>query len=61
MNKLLKGNYKLKNKEKTVKKKKKKKSLEEFESKAIEKLGGSIAFVSKSQLLWDGEEKDEKK
>lgn len=59
---LLRGTYKLEKKTKTSPKKSAKKSKSsEFESASIEKLGGSIAFVSKSGLLWSGDdEKDSK-
>lgn len=32
-------------------------STDEFEKKALSKLGGSICFVSKKSLMWQGEEK----
>ena len=57
MKKFLKGTYKL---DKSIKAKRiKKDASEKFEAKAFKKLGGSIAFISKPKLLWDG--KDEKK
>ena len=61
MNEFLKGTYKLDNAPKAESKGKKKDVLDEFEAKAIEKLGGSIAFVSKSKLLWSGENEKEVK
>lgn len=57
MNNMLKGTYQLKKDSKPlVKKRKKVTSVEEFEARAIEKLGGSIAFVSKANLVWSGED-----
>ena len=32
-------------------------STDEFEKKALSKLGGSTCFVSKKSLVWQGEEK----
>ena len=32
---------------------------EHFEQKALEKLGGSIAFVAKRSLVWHGEDNGE--
>ena len=32
---------------------------EEFERRALEKLGGSIAFVVKSTFVWNGEQSEE--
>jgi hypothetical protein len=58
MSKFLKGNYPLKNTEASEPAASKPKNIaNEFEEKALEKLGGSIAYVMKSNsFLWDGEE-----
>ena len=32
-------------------------STDEFEKKALSRLGGSICFVSKKSLIWNGDEK----
>lgn len=58
MRKLLKGTYRLKG-TKLKTKRSEKKTTEQFEARAMRKLGGSIAFVSMSKLLWNGE--DEKR
>jgi len=58
MDSFLKGNYALEKKTENKEKKAEKDLSGEFESKAIEKLGGSIAFVSKSKLLWSGENEE---
>lgn len=55
MESMLKGTYRLKKDGKLKAKRKKASSVEEFEQKALEKLGGSIAFVTKSQMLWEGD------
>lgn len=57
-NKFLKGNYKVKA-EKIKKDKKSTKNIANiFESKATERLGGSIAFVMKSnKFIWGMDEK----
>jgi hypothetical protein len=60
MSDMLKGNYKIKDSNKPESKadlKKQPASLEEnFESKAMEKLGGSMAFVKKSSsFIWKGD------
>ena len=54
MNKMLKGTDRLKKGKLSLSKRKT--SIEDFEAKAIEKLGGSIAFVSKANLLWSGDD-----
>lgn len=54
MKEFLKGTYKMNKSRRTKEKKSGKDISEEFEVKAIEKLGGSIAFVSKSKMLWNG-------
>lgn len=57
MSKFLKGNYKMENSGATEQDAEKQKSIvDKFEEKALEKLGGSIAFVIKSNsFIWDGE------
>jgi len=32
-------------------------STDEFEKKALSRLGGSICFVSKKSLMWNGDDK----
>lgn len=61
MSKLLKGNYEVGKKKKTGKVKKVKKEYDKmFERKALEKLGGSIAFVMKSdKFVWGDDEETE--
>ncbi len=56
----LKGNYNLDNDSPDSQRNANRKSLtEEFEEKALAKLGGSICFVSKSgSLIWDGDSTD---
>ncbi|OHB39102.1 MAG: hypothetical protein A2Y09_09130 [Planctomycetes bacterium GWA2_39_15] len=57
MSKFLRGNYKLANSEKLDHDVKEQEVSQIFESKALEKLGGSIAFVMKSsKFLWDEDE-----
>jgi hypothetical protein len=60
MSKFLKGNYPLKDAEASEPEAPKPENITaEFEEKALEKLGGSIAFVMKSDtFLWDGEEEN---
>jgi len=55
MSKFLKGTYKLKRNVKRKTKKTKRNAFPEFESEAIKKLGGSIAFVNTGKLVWSGE------
>lgn len=65
MSDFLKGNYSVPNKKTTAKAKPGKKketqetTQEEFERRAMERLGGSIAFIAKSSLVWSGEDSDE--
>ena len=62
MNKLIKGNYKVKQEEAiTPKSQKENKTFsQEFEEKSMEKLGGSIAFVMKgNKFVWDDSEENE--
>lgn len=61
MAKILKGTYKLRKQVKTKGSKTHKGVSDQFEAKAIEKLGGSIAFVSRSALLWKGTNEAETK
>ncbi len=57
MDKFLKGNYEIKNFKNEEGKDKETNSSEVFETKALEKLGGSIAFVMKSnKFVWDEED-----
>jgi len=58
MSKFLKGNYPLQNTEASEPETAKPKNIaDEFEEKALERLGGSIAYVMKSNtFLWEGEE-----
>lgn len=57
-NRLLKGNYKAKNKKMEKDKSNPKDMANIFESKATERLGGSIAFVMKSnKFIWGVDEK----
>ncbi len=58
MDKLIKGNYELENEVET-KSPSHDDDMNNFENKAMEKLGGSIAFVMKgNKLLWDDEDDD---
>lgn len=67
MSKFLKGNYSMNKKsgKKKTSAAPKKKAVKQdftgiFEHKALEKLGGSIAFVSKSKkFVWSGDEEAE--
>lgn len=58
MSKFLKGNYPLNETEASEPEAPKPRDISnEFEEKALERLGGSIAYVMKSDtFLWDGEE-----
>jgi hypothetical protein len=57
MKSMLKGTYKIKKKMVKSGRKTGKKTFEDFESSAMQKLGGSIAFVSKAAMIWCGDEK----
>ena len=54
MKEFLKGNYKVK--AVIEEKKGKADSTDEFEKKALSRLGGSICFVSKKGFIWKGED-----
>ena len=63
MSQFIKGNYDLPpEKGKSSKKKAKSKSgtkptvVEEFERQALARLGGSIAFIAKKSLVWNGDD-----
>ena len=56
MKEFLKGNYTLK-KVVTQPEASETSSTDEFEKKALSRLGGSICFVSKKGFLWKGEAK----
>ena len=62
MSGLLKGNFKTKKKvELDESKDKDENSLEnQFESEALKRLGGSIAFVSKKKVMWSVEDNENK-
>jgi len=53
MSKLLKGNFDTRNNIDAPEAGKS--AVDEFEREAVNNLGGSIAFVSKKKVLWDGE------
>ena len=64
MTSYLKGNYSIRHKKgalspATRRKRPAKTPDEEFERRASELLGGSIAFVVKSNFVWDGHHADE--
>ena len=62
MNDYLKGNFRVKKevKEKEHKETDKNKALkEEYEKKAIATVGGSMVFIEKDLMFWDGESEDE--
>ena len=55
--KILKGNYEVKSQPKIEKKDETKPKLnEKFRKKAIENIGGSMVFVERKIMLWDGSE-----
>jgi hypothetical protein len=57
MSKFLKGNYHVETTHSESDVKQDNDFTKVFESKALEKLGGSIAFVvKKDQLVWDGDD-----
>ena len=63
MSTFLKGNYTVKSSKAASKarapRKKPAKAQQEFEQRALEKLGGSIAFIAKSSFVWNGENGEE--
>jgi hypothetical protein len=58
MTEFLKGNYKLDVVIEEREDARASGSTEEFERKALSRLGGSICFVSKKGFLWKGEQSD---
>jgi hypothetical protein len=52
MNEILKGNFKTQGKVGSLNTGEEASLEERFEKEALEKLGGSIAFVSKKKVLW---------
>jgi len=58
MSEFLKGNFEVKNKVTEMSKgKKKEKTLEEkFEKAALNSIGGSMVYVKRSKLTWDGDD-----
>lgn len=57
MSKFLKGNYTVTNSDSEEQASQEPDFTKVFESKALEKLGGSIAFVVKNdQFVWEGED-----
>lgn len=60
MSSYLKGNYRLRRKRTTLSPKVSGNQVretpeQEFQRRALERLGGSIAFVVKSNMVWNGE------
>jgi len=55
MSKFLKGNYELNVNIDDTRADDAERTVEEFERKALSRLGGSICFVSKKGFLWKGE------
>jgi len=54
--KRLKGNYKVSKEDEKESEESKKSSTDQFEKRALEKLGGSIAFVQKTDVfVWNGD------
>ena len=54
--KILKGNYTTKNDPEVDAKNDEKVSFEnEFKKKAIENIGGSMVFVERKKMVWDGD------
>lgn len=58
MSEFLKGNYELKVEIELHKDDVEASTTDEFERKALSKLGGSICFVSKKGFLWTGDKSD---
>ena len=59
MKEFLKGNYKLDRVIEEPEDAENAGATDEFEKKALSRLGGSICFVSKKGFLWKGEKADE--
>ena len=55
MSEFLKGNYELKVEIEEKKEDAETSAIDEFERKALSRLGGSICFVSKKGFLWTGD------
>ena len=55
---LLKGNYDLKKKIKNTKVKQS--PSEEYEDKLLTSIGGSMVYIEKTNLVWDGNDGEEK-
>jgi hypothetical protein len=56
MSEFLKGNYKVEAKISEAESEEEAKATEQFERKALSRLGGSICFVSKRKFVWNGDE-----
>ena len=58
MSEYLKGNYRVKKdikEEENQDKNKSKNSKDEYKKKAIESVGGSMVFIERDLMVWDGE------
>ena len=53
MNKLLKGNFQVKQNVEAPEENKELDTAAEFRKKALESIGGSMVFVERKKLLWD--------
>lgn len=60
-NEFLKGNFEVKNpiKEDEKKKNKNQEAQEEFRKAALNSIGGSMVYVERTDLTWDGEEESD--
>ncbi len=59
-NQLLKGNFKVKNPVKIDEEKKSLSFHEEYKKKALASIGGSMVYMERNNLTWNGDEQDGK-
>jgi hypothetical protein len=59
MSELLKGNFTVKNKVKIKEDTQEADSNSEYRKKALNSIGGSMVFVERNKLFWDGDEDDD--
>jgi hypothetical protein len=59
MSELLKGNFTVKNKVKIQEDTQEADSNSEYRKKALNSIGGSMVFVERNKLFWDGDEDDD--
>ena len=60
MSELLKGNFTVKNKVEVNEENEDADTMSEYRKKALNSIGGSMVFVERDKLFWDGDSQDDR-